>query len=1095
MEKRFWGFRPVDKGALVLLILMLFSSQSFADGTFPGGRGTHEHDEAVVKKENTDGSGNDSRDAASARVHDRPATQSVLTAAQARVEGTVTDASGTPLVGVTVKVKNENEGVVTDAKGHFSLDVPEGTVLEVSYIGYETKEVTLSGQTSLHIVLESSNSSLDEVVVVGYGTQKKRDLTGAITTIKAKDIVLNPSGNPMIALQGKVPGLDITKSSGEAGAGVTMQLRGTRSLTASGNPLVLIDGMPGSYSTLNPNDIESIDILKDASSTAIYGASGANGVILITTKSGQEGKTEVNFNTYVGFNGWSQTPRVHNGAQYFAVKKQAQQNAGTYTSDDEVLSPQVYAAYQDGEYINWVKAIMSNKLTQNYSLAFSGGTKKTKAYFSLNFNDENGQYKGDTYKDYSSNIRIDHKVNDWFSAGLNAQVYYTLSSSAYSKMENALRAMPYGRLYDDKGNLNILPVAGDEQTVNYLLDTNKGVYRDDNNDFSIYFNPYILISPIKGLTIESRVSANLSYSRGNNFAGIGSYQYYWAEGASATGTAPSVAASIEQDRSYNYRWENILTYQFNIASVHQFKFTGVTTYDDDQTEVTNMFNNQFTSNAYLWENMGVGKSPAVSSGYTMSKGLGLIGRLNYNYKGKYLFQASVRQDGSSKLAAGHRWATFPAAAVGWMISDEPFMQKTRDWLSNLKLRVGYGVAGTASIDPYSSVSNIEGGFYSLSGQKVDKDNFSQLWANANLTWERSHTTNIGVDAGFLNSRIILTADYYITNTDGVIWTKNIPVVNGAYNASTLYDTRVNIAKTRNKGIEIALNTRNIVTHNFTWNSALTFSKNKEEITRLAEKSNAPVIDGDYALLVGYPVHSYYNYKILGVWQKGEEAEAAVFGEEPGDLKIDVPGLVKEGKNEYSKVDADGNPVVDDSGNKRIYDAANPYSISDNDRQNIGHNSPDWSMGFQNTFTYKGFDLTIYTFMRFGQMINYSLLTDYDPTGGDNFPTYFNYWTPTNPSNDFPALNASKLREDYVGFSGLAFVDGSFFKIKNITLGYTLPGDLMSRLRIEKVRFYGTITNPLVVAKSHLIKNYDPEQDGSLDFPLTKQMVLGLNLTF
>jgi TonB-linked SusC/RagA family outer membrane protein len=532
-----------------------------------------------------------------------------------------------------------------------------------------------------------------------------------------------------------------------------------------------------------------------------------------------------------------------------------------------------------------------------------------------------------------------------------------------------------------------------------------------------------------------------------------------------------------------------------VGADHAFKFTGVTTYDHGQSENTNMYNNQFSSNAYLWENMGAGKSPTVSSGYSMSRSLGLIGRLNYAYKGKYLFQASVRDDGSSKLADGHKWAAFPAVSVGWRLSDERFMQETKGWLSNLKLRLGYGVAGTASIDPYSSISNIEAGYYSLSGQKVDKDNYSQLWANADLTWEKSYNTNIGVDAGFLDSRIRLTADFYITNTDGVIWTKNIPVVNGAYNASTLFQTRVNIAKTKNTGVELGLYTSNVATKNFTWNSAVTFSTNKERITKLAEKSNAPVIDGDYALLVGHPVHSYYNYKILGVWQKGEEAEAAVFGEKPGDLKIDVPNLVKEGKNEYSKLDSDGNPVVDDNGNKRIYSAANPYSISDNDRQIIGHNSPDWSLGFQNTFTYGGFDLTVYAYMRFGQMINYSLLTDYDPTGGDNFPSYFNYWTSTNPSNDFPGLNASIRRQDYVGFYGLSFVDGSFFKIKNVTLGYTLPNSLLRRLRIEKVRLYGTITNPLVVAKSHLIKQYDPEQNGSLDFPLTKQMVLGLNLTF
>lgn len=1013
----------------------------------------------------------------------------------APVQGVVKDEQGAPLAGVSIKIKGSNKGVLTDARGHFTIDIEVGTVLEISYVGYMDKELTYTDKRDLQIVLEPFNPSLDEVVVVGYGTQKKKDLTGAITSIKSEDVTLNPSGNPMIALQGKVPGLDITKSSGKAGAGVNMQLRGTRSLSADGNPLVLIDGMPGSYSALNPNDIESIDILKDASSTAIYGASGANGVILITTKSGKEGRTQVSYDAYVGYNGWSMNPKVHMGDEYFNVRKLAQQEAGTYTTDEEVLSAEVYAAYQRGENIDWVKAIMASKLTQNHSISLSGGTKKTKAYFSLNYNDENGQYKGDAYKVLSSNIRIEHQVNDWFAAGLNTQMFYTRAGSAYSKMENALRSVPYGRLYDDNGNLNVLPVAGDEQTVNYLLDTDKDVYRDEDNNFSLYFNPYIRLTPLKGLSFESRLSGQLNYSRSNLFEGIGSYQYYWAEGASATGTTPTVAATVDQNRTYNYRWDNILTYEFNIAKDHAFKVTGVSTYEHNQGETTNMYNNQFSSNAYLWENMGVGKSPAVASGYSMSRSLGLIGRLNYSYKSKYLFQASVREDGSSKLADGHKWASFPAVSAGWRISQEPFMQGTKKWLSELKLRVGYGVSGTASIDPYSSIANIEAGYYSLSGEKLNKDNYSQLWANQDLTWERSYNTNIGIDADLLNARIRFTGDFYITNTDGVIWTKNIPVVNGGYDASTSFQTRVNMAKTRNTGIELGIYTTNISTKKFTWNSAVTFATNKEKITKLAEASNSPVIGDDYALLVGYPVNSYYSYKILGVWQKGEEQQAALYGQAPGDLKIDVPNLVKMGDQGYAKLDANGHPVVDDNGNTIIYNADNPYAISDNDRQIIGHNSPDWSLGFQNTFAYGGFDLTIYAYMRYGQMINYSLLTDYDPTGTDNFPSYFNYWTSSNPSNDFPGLNASIRRQDYVGFYGLSYVDGSFIKIKNITLGYTLPDHLLKKMHIDKLRFYSTITNPLVIARSHLIQDYDPEQNGSLDFPLTKQMVLGVNLTF
>lgn len=1069
------ALKPIFIGMTVFTFLVLSAMQVFAYSM-------SYHKEA----KNNVGSGN---------IHSWPC--SVSEGVDVPVHGTVKDKNGNPLIGVTIRVKGKNEGVLTDSKGRFSMDVPGNAVLEISYIGYQTLEIMLNGKNTLHIILKPSNSDLNEVVVVGYGTQKKKDLTGNISVVKGSDLVLYPTGNPMVALQGKVPGLDISQSSGEAGSGVSMQLQGVRSISASGNPLILINGMPGSYSTLNPNDIKSIEVLKDAASTAIYGAEGSNGVILITTKDGTEGKTEISFNSYIGFNGWSETPKVHNGNEFFKVAKSAQQIAGTYTTDADVLStPQAYAAFKNGETINWPKAIMSNNLTQNYSISFSTGTKKTNVYFSLNYNNEKGQYKGNNYKVYSSDFRINQKINKWFSTGVNGQISYATSNSPYSKIENMLRASPYGRLYDSAGNLNPYPVAGDEQTVNFLLDANPGVYRNEDEDFNLYFNPYILITPLKGLSFESRLGLNLSYNNQYSFTGIGSYQYYFANGAAATGSNPTVSASINQNPTRSYRWENILTYNFSPSPDQSVKLTGVTTYTHTINQNTSMFSDQIPSNAYLWDNMGVGQNPSVGSSYSMSKGLGLIGRVNYAYKGKYLLEASVREDGSSELAEGQKWSTFPAASIGWRVSQESFMENTKNWLSDLKIRLGYGVTGEANIAPYSSVANIESGFVSLSGITVPSNNFSQLLPNPDLTWEKSFNADFGMDAAFLNNRITLSLDYFKTHTNGVIWTQNIPVVNGAYNAATLYQTRVNIAKTKNSGVELSLNTQNIATGNFTWNSNISFTAVKGEVTKLATKSNSPVINGDYALQVGYPVQSYYNYKIVGIWQNNEAAEAAVFGEKPGDIKIDIPGLVKVGKNEYAKLDSQGKPLVDQNGNEVIYSAQNPYAISANDMQMIGHNSPNWWLGFQNTFTYKNFDLTLYIYMRYGQMINYSLLTDYDPSGAGNFPAYFNFWTPANPSNDFPGLNATNPRGvNYIGFSALSFVNGSFIKLKNISIGYTLPKPVMRSIGIEDVRFYGTVTNLFVLAQSHLIKQYDPEQNGSLDFPLTKQVVLGLNLTF
>lgn len=1011
------------------------------------------------------------------------------------VKGTVIDENGEPLIGVSIVVKGTSTGTITDFDGNFSINLPAGKKeLVISYIGYKEQTLVVTGNAPLQVKMVPDTKALDEVVVIGYGAVKKRDLTGAVVSVKSEDITVNPGANPMEALQGKVAGLDITKTSGQAGAGVNMQLRGTRSFTASGNPTFIIDGMPGDYATLNPNDIESIEVLKDASSTAVYGASGANGVVIITTKNGKTGKTQVDFNAYVGINGWSTLPEMRSGESYLQGIRDAQAAIGNWssTADDatamnNVLGQGAYEMHQKGQYIDWAKELMQTAITQNYSIAISGGTEKTKAYLSLNFSDENGQYRNDNYKVYSSNIRVEHQIRNWLSAGVNAQMSYVYQNKAYANLDAALRSEPLGTLYDDEGNLNIQPSVS--TNVNLLLN-NKSNYRNQNQNYKLYFNPYIELKPLKGLSILSRIGATLGYNRTNYFQGEGSYQYYKDKGADSKGTNDGVYAQITQRRNYNYKWENVITYNFQINQDHDFTLTAVTSWNHNQNDETVQKETNITDNAYLWHNMGAAGSQYASntSLYQMSKGFGLIGRVNYSYKGRYLFSASVRRDGSSRLAEDNKWDTFPAFSLGWRLSDESFMEGTKDWLDNLKLRGGYGVTGTASINPYTTVSNLEQSNMSFSGLTSTVYKFSKEYTNKNLGWEKSYNTNIGLDIAFLNNRIDVTADLYWTKTKGVIWSRQLPVVNGAYNATTNYIMNMNICETKNRGFELALNTRNIETRDFRWNSTVTFNTNHEKIVSLVDGVANNITNGDYALTIGEPVNSYYNYKLDGVWQKGEEADATVFGCEPGDLKINVPSLHKEAEGKYYAID-------EETGEKVYYDADHPYSVSDKDYQTLGHNSPDWTLGFKNTFTYKNFDLSVFMYMRWGQMIKYGMLGSYDPTGKTNFPTYFNYWTESNPSNDFPAINANKALVSYTGSYALQYVEGSYFKIKNITLGYTLPKNLLSKAGIEKCRFYATITNPLVVSKSHLLKDYDPEMNGSLNYPLTKQFVFGVNLSF
>ena len=1026
------------------------------------------------------------------------------------VKGTIIDESGEPLIGVSIVVKGTSTGTITDFNGNFSIDLPAGRKeLVISYIGYKEQTVTVTGNGPVNVKMVSDTQALDEVVVVGYGTMKKRDLTGAITSVKSEDVVMNPSSNPMQALQGKVAGLDITRESGQAGSGVKMQLRGNRSFQKdSGNPLFIIDGMPGDYSTLNPNDIESIEVLKDASSTAIYGSSGANGVILITTKGGKEGKAIVNFNAYVGVNGWSRTPEMRSGESYIQTLRDASVGAGdgrwSSVADDKNLftTDAEWSAHQNGQYIDWVDALLKTSVTQNYSVSVAGGTEKTKAYFSLNFSNEDGQFAQDSYKLYSSKIRVDHKIKKWMKVGIDAQLSYVHQNKADSDLQTLMASNPLGSLYNEDGSINPQPVADPSSTVyNYLLNEDKSLYRNQAQNLKVYFNPYLEITPLKGLTFITRAGASLGYSRSNTFTGEGSVQWY-----KANQTADGIKAQVKDNRSYNYKWENILTYNFQIKKVHDITLTAVTSWNHNRSDVTTLYQKGVSDNKFLWHNILDGNSATSgSTSYSMSKGMGYVGRLNYSYMGRYLFAASVRHDGSSRLAEGNKWDTFPAFSLGWRISDEKFMESTTNWLSNLKIRFGYGVTGsTAGIDPYSSAASLDATAVNmiLGGVLTPIYKFSQNIPNYLLTWEKSYNTNIGIDAAFLNNRIDVSMEYYNTKTKDVIWNKALPVINGAFSPDggpkANYTTNLNMCETSNKGFELALNTRNIITKNFTWSSSVTFNHNKEKITKLSGGDSDVLNNGDtgYALALGEAINSYYHYKLDGVWQKGEETDAAVFGAAPGDLKINIPNLVKESDGRFYKIDEEtGSAAVDENGNVIYYTSDNKYTPSDADYQILGHNSPDWSLGFQNNFTWKDFDLSVFVYARYGQMFAYDMLTSYDPKGIRNFPTYFNYWTENNPSNDFPAANANKGLEQYTGYYSLRYVDGSFIKIKNITLGYSLPKSILKSAGIEKCRFYATITNPFVFAKSHLLKDYDPEMNGSLKYPLTKQFVFGVNVTF
>ncbi|MCM1355749.1 MAG: TonB-dependent receptor [Staphylococcus sp.] len=1013
-----------------------------------------------------------------------------------KVRGTVIDENGDPMIGVSIVQEGSQNGVATDFDGNYSITVPTGATLHFSYIGYKPYTVKVTSQTTIDVTMDPDTNVLDDVVVVGFGTVKKRDLTGAISSVKSDVITLTPTANPMAALQGRVAGLDITQTSGQPGEGLEIQLRGNRSINAKGTPLFLIDGMPGDYATLNPNDIESIEVLKDASSTAVYGSEGSNGVIIITTKKGAEGKMRVNFDAYMGVNGWATTPTMTSPAQNIATRELAYAQAGITTPDDSDLRA-IKEAYAAGQVIDWPSEILNNALTQNYSLSLSGGTEKTQSYFSLNYNDNNGSYKNNDYKVYSTSVRLSTKLNDWLSGGIHVQGSYTNRNTTNVRLDNSLRSDPFGTIYNEDGTLNPFPLVTAPNVPNLLLNNDKDAYRKRTDNLRLYVQPYIRISPIKGLTLESRLSAKFNYTNQDTYNGYGSYNFWLNAGTAALGAPLEnfknlTNAEVKNSRSWGYTWENILTYNFKLADIHEFTLTGVTTWSSSQDDGSTAYNQEVPSNTMYWTNLGATTypTPTVGSSYTMHKRMGYVGRINYTLMGKYLFSVSVRRDGDSVLAGDRHWATFPAFSAGWRISDENFMESTRGWLNNLKLRVGYGETGAAGLDPYASWSILQTGQMGLGDVITNTAYFPEILTNAALTWERSKSWNIGLDLGLFNNRVDLAAEYYITNTDDVIWKQQIPITNGGFDATKPFSINRNIATTRNQGFELSLTTHNIETRDFSWSSTLTFSTNKEKVTSLGTGAAEYVTNGDYTLHIGDPIKSYRQLKFAGIWQKGQEADAAAFGARPGDIRVDVPNMHKVSDGVWEKTfhNQDGTVTT------QTYNAETPYAINDDDRVIIGHQTPDWQLGFQNTFNWKWFDLSIYMMWRDGQMFRYAPVGWYSGHGGA-FPEHFNYWTTENPSNEFPALDSSREWQKAPGAESLYWVDGSFFKIKNITLGYTLPEVACRKIHIDRLRVYGTITNPLVHANSDILKGYDPEMGGQFNFPLTKQLVFGLNVTF
>lgn len=1002
------------------------------------------------------------------------------------VKGKITDKDGNPLIAVSVRVKGSNAGALTGTDGTFTLSpVTENTLLVVSSVGYNVMEimvrrspkgytaaVTKDGEGNglqvtegeplyLNITLSPSVRDLGESVVIAYGTVKKRDLTGSVVSIKEADITATPVNNVMEALQGKVAGMDILRSSGAVGTNVDILLRGSRSIYGDNSPLFIVDGIQSTYDQINPSDIASIDILKDASSTAIYGSAGSNGVVIITTKKGKANKSAMNLDVFYGLSSNPHFFHSMTGDEYVKYRRELYRTVnGDYPQDmSQIFTTEaVLDAYNKNKWIDWVGLITNNTATQQkYNLSFTDGGPKTNIYTSFTYTKEEGLLSNEDQKRYGVRMNLDHTATKWAKIGTNINVNYTIQNArAKNIFTKSLSALPLGDAYDEQGNIKTVYVDGETTPLGDQLPNQ---YADNTRTTFANLNGYLELKLLKDLSFRSVIGATLnSYRNGK----------YWGKQAVSNVISGYAAplAGVFNGFSYGYTWENIVTYNKTLATDHQFTVTGITSWAKNSADYNNSIGQGQELDYYLFYNLASGtQKTGIASSYEQKQRMSFAGRINYSYRGKYLLTLTNRWDGVSHLAEGHKWAAFPAAAVAWRISDEPFMKTTTSWLNDLKLRVGYGVTGNSGgMSAYSSKTQAY--MYqviSLDGKLVSNVQNAGTYSNPLISWEKNYNLNIGLDLSLWKGRVDLAVDVYNTDTKGLLFRRTLPLTSGLTAWASPLAMWQNIGQTNNKGLEINLRTRNIVKRNFEWSSAFSFTKNKEKIVSLP--------DGDVVLeklFVGQPIDAHYDYKYEGIWSTVEEATAALYGAKPGFVKV----ATKE------KFDANG---VGDKG-------VHPYS--DNDRMVLGSAVPKWLLGINNNFTYRNFDLGLFTMIRWGQMINSSLLGWYSTTE-DGQPAGINYWTPENQSARYPRPGISST----IGIQSIKYVDGSFIKLKTITAGYTLPASVMKHTHMSKGRIYATAYNPLIYTKNKDLKGTDPETSGSDAFPLFATFVFGMNLTF
>ena len=997
------------------------------------------------------------------------------------VSGTVVDELGEPILGANIIQKGTTNGVLTDIDGNFSLKAPNGATLVVSYIGYETVEVKVTGTKPMQIVLAEDVKALEDVVVIGYGTQRKEAITGSVASVSSAKLMENPSSNITQALQNRIAGVDMQQTNTQPGAEMRIRIRGQRSLSASNDPLIVLDGIPflGSLSDINPSDIKSMDILKDASSTAIYGSRGANGVIMITTNKGSMGTpAKVSYNGYVGFKTLFNPFPMMNGKEFTAMRKLA----GKYTNGvDEV----------DGVNTDWQDMFYQTGISNSHDITVSGGTQGGSYSFGAGYMHDEGVIPTQAFDRISVRANLDQKIGKYVRMGLSSTNTYNTTDGSQIGMYGVLQMSPIADPYNADGTMKrVVHLASDDVFVinKDILEGMKDTWLNHKQTLGTYNTLFGEVEApwVPGLKYRINVGLNYRATKTGAFTGTG---------ANSANENQVNSASIQHSEYMNWAVENVLTYDKTIADKHNINVVGM--YSAEQTTYTqsHMSSQDIPAEYFQYFNIGAGRqNVTVNPNYQNYWQAGLVswmGRIMYDYDGRYMASVALRSDASSRLAKGHQWHTYPAVSMGWNIGREEFM-KDYEWIDNLKIRAGYGQTPNQAINPYTTLGTLGTTPYNF-GDEGDPSYamgyYPSKLANQELGWEYSSTWNYGIDFSLFNSRLSGTIEYYTMKTKDILLNVSLPSTAG------VSSYMANIGETENKGFEMTLNGTIIDNKNgWTWEAGFNVAANRNKLTALASGADRDEGNGWF---VGHPIDCIYDYVYDGLWNEGDKDYEYLQTLEPGGNE----GMIKV-KYDIER-DANGKPT---------------RSVGPDDRQIISL-EPKFVGGFNTRVAWKNIDLNIIGAYQVGGKL---VSTLYGGSGYLNLLTgrrgnvKVDYWTPENKDAKYPKPGGIQSGDNQKYASTLGIFDGSFCKIRTITLGYNFDKKLLKHTGLSALRAYFTVQNPFVISSDYYKESkLDPEPNSmsnqgqfhatqlgghaipvvGTNAPCTRNYLIGLNVSF